>query len=109
MLDGPDKNAPSAGANLIIPVGYMLFYLRQLTDGCCKRRRVVNLACASIPAAYLQKDLKLVLDLGKIGNIAEVSLDNMNLGTTWMRGQQLEVTRAVKDGENKLAILVPTP
>lgn len=84
----------------------MLFNLRYLTDGCCKRRRVVNLAVASIPAAYLQKDLKSVLVLGQIGNIAEVSLNNMNPGATWMRGQQLEVTGAVKDGENKLVILV---
>jgi hypothetical protein len=59
-----------------------------------------------LPAEYIQKNLKLVLDLGKVGNIAEVSLNNKSIGTTWMRGQQLEVTTAVKEGENKLVILV---
>ena len=28
------------------------------------------------------------------------------MGITWMRGQRLEVTGAVKEGENKLVILV---
>ena len=60
----------------------------------------------NLPADYHQKDLKLFLDLGKVGNIAEVSLNDKSIGTTWMRGQQLEVTTEVKAGENKLVVLV---
>ena len=59
-----------------------------------------------LSAGYLQKDLRLFLDLGKVGNIAEVTLNDKPLGTTWMRGQKLEATQAVKAGENKLVILV---
>ncbi len=55
---------------------------------------------------YLKKDLKLFLDLGKVGNIAEVSLNGRNIGTTWMRGQELEITEAIKAMNNKLVILV---
>jgi len=55
---------------------------------------------------YLREDLKLFLDLGKAGSIAEVSLNDQPLGITWMRGQKLEATKAIKEGENKLVILV---
>ena len=60
----------------------------------------------NLSAEYLRKDLKLFLDLGKVGNIAEVSLNGKNVGMTWMRGQKLEVTEAVKSGKNMLTILV---
>lgn len=60
----------------------------------------------NLSSEYIQKDLRLFLDLGKVGNIAEVSLNGQNMGITWMRGQRLEVTGAVKEGENKLVILV---
>ena len=55
---------------------------------------------------YLQKDLKLFLDLGKVGNIAEVRLNDKPLGTIWMRGQKLDATVAAKPGDNKLVVLV---
>jgi len=59
-----------------------------------------------LSSEYIRKDLRLFLDLGKVGNIAEVILNGQNMGTTWMRGQRLKVTGAVKEGENKLIILV---
>ncbi|MFA5816642.1 MAG: glycosyl hydrolase [Bacteroidales bacterium] len=55
---------------------------------------------------YIKKELKLFLDLGKVGNIAEVSLNDKKIGTTWMRDQNLDVTGVVKEGDNKLVILV---
>jgi hypothetical protein len=59
-----------------------------------------------LPAEYLKKDIKLLLDLGKVGNVAEVILNDQNIGTVWMRGEKLETTKAVKEGSNKLVILV---
>jgi hypothetical protein len=59
-----------------------------------------------VPDEYVNPDTKLMLDLGKIGNVAEVILNDQNLGTVWMRGQNLDVTKAVKEGENKLVVLV---
>ncbi|MDO9341794.1 MAG: glycosyl hydrolase [Bacteroidales bacterium] len=55
---------------------------------------------------YIKKELKLFLDVGKVGNIAEVSLNDKNVGTAWMRDQKLDVTEVVKEGDNKLVILV---
>jgi len=59
-----------------------------------------------VPAEYVKPDTKLMLDLGKVGNVAEVILNDQNLGTVWMRGQKLDVTNDVKEGENKLEVLV---
>ena len=59
-----------------------------------------------LSSEYIKKELKLFLDLGKVGNIAEVSLNDHNMGTIWMRGQKPEVTNAAKEGDNKLVILV---
>ncbi|MDP4285166.1 MAG: glycosyl hydrolase [Bacteroidota bacterium] len=59
-----------------------------------------------LTSEYVNKKLKLFLDLGKVGNIAEVILNGQNVGTVWMHGQKLEVTKAAKTGDNKLVILV---
>ena len=55
---------------------------------------------------YITKDLDLFLDLGKVGNVAEVILNGRNVGTIWMRGQKLDITKIAKKGVNKLVILV---
>ncbi|TSA37371.1 MAG: hypothetical protein D4R64_05810 [Porphyromonadaceae bacterium] len=60
----------------------------------------------TLSSDYIKKELKLFLDLGKVGNIAEVILNDKNIGTTWMRDQKLDVTGVVKEGDNKLVILV---
>ena len=60
----------------------------------------------NLPAEYVQKELKLFLDLGKVGNIAEVRLNDQLLGTTWMRNQKLEATGFARGGENKLVVEV---
>jgi len=60
----------------------------------------------NLSADYLKTDLKLFLDLGKVGNIAEVNINDHNQGIVWMRGQRLEITGAVKEGNNKMTILV---
>jgi hypothetical protein len=60
----------------------------------------------NLPKEYLQNDLKLFLDLGKVGNVAEVTLNGQPVGTVWMRGQKPEITSAAKNGENKLVVWV---
>jgi hypothetical protein len=59
-----------------------------------------------ISSDYINKELKLFLDLGKVGNIAEVIINDKNIGTAWMRNQKLDVTGVVNEGDNKLLILV---
>lgn len=59
-----------------------------------------------LPAEYMKNDLRLLLNLGKIGNVAEIILNDQNVGVVWMRGQTTDVTKELKEGENKLIVLV---
>lgn len=55
---------------------------------------------------YLSPDLKLELDLGKIGNIGEVEINGKKVGTIWMKGQTCEISKLVKKGTNELTVYV---
>lgn len=57
-----------------------------------------------LPDEYVAEDLLLWLDLGDVGNIAEVNWNGADAGVIWMRGQKLNVTPLVKRGENRLQI-----
>ena len=59
-----------------------------------------------LPKDFLDKNLKVYLDPGKVGNIAEIRLNDREVGTIWMRDRQLEVTGALNAGTNHLIILV---
>ena len=58
------------------------------------------------PAAYVRENFEWVMDLGSVGNCAEVTLNGRAVGVTWMRPYQLEVTAALRGGSNHLEILV---
>ena len=60
----------------------------------------------TLPRNYLTRDQKIYLDLGKVGNIAEVKMNEKDAGIVWMRGQKLELSNALKEGKNHLAIQV---
>ncbi|MEN8123424.1 MAG: glycosylhydrolase-like jelly roll fold domain-containing protein, partial [Bacteroidota bacterium] len=60
----------------------------------------------NLPDDYIKKDLKLELDLGKIGNIGEVFVNGKNAGVIWMKGQKCNVTNLVRKGKNQLTVLV---
>jgi hypothetical protein len=59
-----------------------------------------------LPKLYVAKEIKLMLDLGRVGDIAEVILNGQNIGTVWMKGQTPDITGAVKKGKNLMKILV---
>ncbi len=59
-----------------------------------------------IPAVYKASGIRLLLDLGKVGNVAEVILNGKKAGIIWMRGQKLDVTPMVQTGTNKLEVKV---
>ncbi len=60
----------------------------------------------SLPEIYRVNDLMLYLDLGQVGNVAEVRINDSPVGISWMRGQRLEITGALHSGENRMEILV---
>ena len=56
----------------------------------------------NFPENMISGDNIFRLDLGKVGNIAEVYLNDIAVGTVWIRGQILDITEAIKPGENIL-------
>ena len=59
-----------------------------------------------MPAAYLEPGLELTLDLGRVGNVAEVFCNGTRAGVAWTQPYRLEVTKHLHAGANTLRILV---
>ena len=59
-----------------------------------------------VPAAFLSADRRVILDLGKVMNMAEVTVNGKKLGVTWYPPFRLDVTSALKAGANTLEIAV---
>jgi hypothetical protein len=58
------------------------------------------------PDEWFKDGTELWLNLGSVRNIAEVILNGKSLGITWKTPFEVEITSAVKKGENKLEIKV---
>jgi len=59
-----------------------------------------------IPSAYIGQDLEVILDLGKVCEIAEVVLNDRAVGVAWMQPYRLDITGMLKNGMNRIEILV---
>lgn len=60
----------------------------------------------NVPAGSINKGTQLWLDLGDVGNLAEVIVNGKNLGVVWKKPFRVDVTGVLKVGENKLEIKV---
>lgn len=60
----------------------------------------------SVPAAMLGKDRRLCLDLGNVQVMAQVKLNGKDLGILWKPPFRVDITSAVKAGENTLEVVV---
>jgi len=59
-----------------------------------------------VPAAWIGDKRRLVLDLGGVRELAEVSLNGRSLGVAWHPPYKVDVTGAVRPGKNTLEIKV---
>jgi hypothetical protein len=59
-----------------------------------------------LPADFIAKNRRVILDLGKVQVIAEVKLNGKELGILWKPPFRLDVTDATKPGENRLEVKV---
>jgi hypothetical protein len=59
-----------------------------------------------VPREYVSTSLEAVLELGRVGDVAEVNLNGQPVGVAWMRPYQLNVTEAIRAGTNHLEVLV---
>ena len=57
-------------------------------------------------ADWFQKDVKLMLDLGQVMDIAEVSINGKLLGISWKPPYSFDITGILKPGANLLRIQV---
>ena len=60
----------------------------------------------TLPPGYLGANRALTLDLGSVKNIAEVSLNGKPLGILWKEPFRVDVTDALVEGKNELAIQI---
>ncbi len=58
------------------------------------------------PDAWFRPGAKVLLDLGRVNDIAEVSLNGTPLATLWKPPYRLDLTGALRPGENRLEIKV---
>ncbi len=56
--------------------------------------------------SWLKDRTKLILDLGKVGDIAEVSINGTALGILWKAPFQADITGLLRKGTNKLEIKI---
>jgi len=59
-----------------------------------------------VPQNWLGRDSRVWLDLGEVKNLAEVSINGRSLGVLWKPPFKLDVTGALRVGENRLEIRV---
>ncbi len=60
----------------------------------------------ALPEAWVDPHHRVWLDLGKVGIIAHAKLNGKDLGTLWTRPYRVEITSAVRAGENQLEVEV---
>jgi beta-galactosidase/beta-glucuronidase len=60
----------------------------------------------TVQSEWLYKDAELWLDLGAVKNLAEVVVNGKSLGIVWKTPFRINVTGALKPGENNLEIKV---
>jgi hypothetical protein len=59
-----------------------------------------------VPSEYVSPDMEPLLDLGRVGDVAEVTLNGQAVGVAWMQPYHLDVSGAVRNGTNHFEVLV---
>jgi alpha-L-rhamnosidase/Glycosyl hydrolases family 2, sugar binding domain len=59
-----------------------------------------------VPAAWLSTGERIVLDLGRIGDVAEVRVNGKVAGTTWAPPYRVDVSAVLAAGSNRLEVVV---
>ena len=59
-----------------------------------------------VPADFLSPDRRVFLDLGRVMNLAAVTVNGQTLGVLWHPPYRLDITAALKPGANSLEIAV---
>jgi hypothetical protein len=60
----------------------------------------------SAPAEWLTTGDRIVLDLGRVGDVAEVRVNGALAGSAWAPPYQVDVTSTLRPGDNRLEVIV---
>ncbi len=60
----------------------------------------------SVEKSQLNKNKKIILDLGEMNDIAEISVNGENVGVVWNPPYQKDITKYLKSGDNDIRIAV---
>jgi len=60
----------------------------------------------TLSAKQLENKGRMILDLGAVGDVADVQVNSKSIGVAWMLPYRLDITSAVVSGKNKLVVLV---
>jgi hypothetical protein len=72
-------------------------------SGTAAYTRTVN-----VPAGFIEKGKRVMLDLGRVEVIAEVRVNGRDAGIVWQEPYRIDITDAVHAGDNALEIRVTT-
>ncbi len=59
-----------------------------------------------LPITRKGNDARYILNLGQVGNLAEVSVNGQPLGTLWKEPYRIDISQALKAGKNELEVHV---
>jgi hypothetical protein len=59
-----------------------------------------------VPAPWLRSGQRIWIDLGRVGDLAEVKVNGKDEGITWAPPYRIDITDALRPGGNKLEIAV---
>ncbi|MDR1497822.1 MAG: hypothetical protein LBS59_05345 [Puniceicoccales bacterium] len=72
-------------------------------SGTAKYEKSINI----VPET-LDKNKRIVLDLGELHDIAELEINGQNAGVLWSPPYKINITPHLKSGENKIAVYITT-
>ncbi len=60
----------------------------------------------NIPVETLKENTRVILDLGEVRMMAEVTVNGRNLGVLWKKPYKTEITEAIRTGDNQVEIRI---
>ncbi|WP_340113249.1 glycosyl hydrolase [Maribellus mangrovi] len=60
----------------------------------------------SVPAEWIKDKGKIFLDLGEVENLAEIRINDNDLGVVWKKPFRMDISSALHEGENEIQIKV---
>jgi len=59
-----------------------------------------------VPATWIKPDARIWLDLGSVKNLAQISVNDQDVGIVWTQPFRVDITSVLKPGENKVEVKV---